>query len=493
MATNSGELSFSGELTYDQRTLLVDVPENVSSFSLTGTTCQKGFIYAFIYDAEQRLRGSVLLVKPEKTLAMSKDEATLGAIKGELPAGQWMVKLYNLEGESRTPRASLYRLDIRFNEKVESLALETTPSLTADNQVLFDYSEIKKPASAWYKGDLHAHTRLSDGNNSLAAAVAIVESQGLDFFFLTEHNICHPQLPVSPSCLFIPGIEITTSKGHFNVHGPSRGLEMVNADCSSEAIIEQGLSIVDNEQGSISVNHPMMKPWHWHYDAMPLVKVNTLEVCCDPTWSTSPQSTEDALDVLSAMWNAGHRIAAVGGSDSHLEPHERNPKATLPSIYGDPATFVYSHGLSGEGILAGLRNGQVYIERQCGLQFSINQGDILPGQDVGDAIVSYHLSVADTSNGYYAECVADGVVIASYPITRQGIEFEVDMSQHSWLRVDIRRGEPAQQAGDEQDNAVKGEFEGVINPVYNGLYDVFTNPTLSTWGELIENMKHNGN
>ena len=473
--------------------------------SLTGTTVKQGFLYAYLYDAKQQLRAAILWVKPEKQVVISGDMASLGGIAGELPAGEWELHVYNLEGENRNHKPMQYHAEFAFDEAVDSqsqqIAVPTVTSLNAENQIQFDYSKIKAPESRWYRGDLHAHTVLSDGHNTLEAATEIIESQQLDFMFLTEHNICHPALPDSERTLILPGVEVTTDKGHFNVHGPVAGLSMRDADFSSEALIRQGLVIAGKQAavqgnktkqshhtGNISINHPMMKPWHWHFADMPLASVDTMELCCDPTWSTSPVSTESALNVLSAMWNCGHCIYAVGGSDSHLEPHERNPKATEPSIYGDPSTFVFSHGLSGEGILAGLRQGHVYLERQCGLAVSINQGSVLPGQDVGDSELTYHLAVADKSIPYFAECVVDGEVIRRIQIGPEGIDIDVDMHQHKWVRIDIRRGDLAQMADDS-----KGEFEGVINPVFNGLHAVFAQPSVATWGELMETMENNGN
>ena len=69
----------------------------------------------------------------------------------------------------------------------------------------FDYSKIKAPESRWFRGDLHAHTVLSDGHNTLEAATEIIERQQLDFMFLTEHNICHPALPDSDRTLILAG------------------------------------------------------------------------------------------------------------------------------------------------------------------------------------------------------------------------------------------------------------------------------------------------
>ncbi|MFE8154554.1 hypothetical protein RBA63_22155 [Brenneria goodwinii] len=118
---------------------------------------------------------------------------------------------------------------------------------------------------------------------------------------------------------------------------------------------------------------------------------------------------------------------------------ERNPNASEPSIYGEPSTFVYAQGLSGNGILRGLRRGNVYIERGCGLDFSINEGTALSGDDVGGGMVDYRLTVADTARRYIAECIVDGECIASYPLGRQSVRFSVDLSRRAWARIDIRR------------------------------------------------------
>lgn len=492
-------LNFSGELTFGRRIETFEVPEGTTAISLRGTTVKKGFLYAYLFDANQHLRAGILWMKPEKDVVITHDSASLGGLAGELPAGTWSLHLYNLEGEDRCHKPMQYQADIRFDVAPVMMGLPTVPNLQPDNRIAFDYSALKKPASGWYKGDLHAHTLLSDGHNTLEAAAAIIETQELDFMFLTEHNLCHPALPDSEHTLILPGVEITTDKGHFNVHGPCRGLAMFEAKHASADLIEQGIAMAgknipgaSSHLGNISINHPMMKPWHWQYADMPLAQVDTMEICCDPTWSTSPASTEQALEVLTAMWQCGQRIYGVGGSDSHLEPHERNPKATAPSIYGDPATYVFSHGLSGEGILAGLRNGHVYLERQCGLVVSINLGSVnlgsvLPGQDVGDSVVHFQLTVKDKVNDYYAEFIADGDVIARQALQPEGsglkTEVEVEMARYHWLRVDIRRGTVPSDT--QLSRGERGEFEGLINPVFNGQHVIFAEPVVTTWGELM--------
>ncbi len=482
---------FQGELPFGRVRIPFDVPAGSHSVTITGTTVKKGFLYAAAYDANQAFRGKVLFEKAHKSLTIQPENSGLGAIDGAIPLGEWFLELYNLEGEFRTERAMQYQVDVLCSEELvnSDAELELTPTVTSDHDIEFDYSYMLSSDSRWYRGDLHAHTQLSDGHNTLAAAKDIVESQGLDFFFFTEHNICQPKLPVSKQCLFLPALEVTTDLGHFNVHGPVKSLDLRYVEHSSQATMEAGLNLAKSGHSSLGINHPMMKPWHWHYDQVDLGQVSTFEVCCDPTWSTSPKATEEALLVLNEMWNCGQRITAIGGSDSHLEPHERNPKADEPSIYGDPSTFVYSHGLSGEGILAGLRNGQVYLERRCGLKFDINLGDVLPGNDSQGQPLTYRIAVSDSENPYYAECVVDGEIVDRIALSDELQSIHIDEG-YRWCRVDIRRGDLPFSTGSNstQSSSNEHEFEGCINAVFDGKQPEFNQPLVRTWGELMERM-----
>jgi hypothetical protein len=464
-------LRFNGKLSFGYRQLEIEVSPAANSISLQGHTLKKAILYGYLYDPKQKLRGQILLQEHRKQFAICADKASPGSIAGEIEPGTWLLHLYNLEGahgQNSPPIA--YHIEIDFEQIPVESELKTEPVLK-DGLNCFDFSKKICATAKWYRGDLHAHTQLSHGHNTLEQAVALIELQQLDFIFLTEHNIHHTFLPVSEQTLFVPGIEITTGLGHFNVHGPRRTLEMQEADFTGESLIEAGLAL-GGEQGHIAMNHAMMKPWHWQYQRLPLAKIHSLEICCDPTWPTSAKATEKVLMAMTALWNRGRRIYGVGGSDCHLQPDERNPKATEPSIYGDPATCVYCHdGLSGEALLQSLRKGHVYIERRCNLQFCINRGEQYPGNDVGAQTLIYTISVGDRQQQYDAEFVADGEIIAKIPLSNQAINYQVDMSRYRWLRVDIRRK--------------NGDFEGLINPVFNGEHPCFASPLIHTWGQLM--------
>ena len=75
--------------------------------------------------------------------------------------------------------------------------------------------------------DLHTHSRFFHFDPAVAAAydplgtrlaLAVGRRRGLDGIAVTNHDYFRPDTLVSPSCL--PGIEISTSKGHLLVVGP---------------------------------------------------------------------------------------------------------------------------------------------------------------------------------------------------------------------------------------------------------------------------------
>lgn len=460
---------FSGRLNCGYRQLKIAVSPKAVSICLHGRTLTPGTIYGYLYDSKQQLRGQILLEKHWKELAVAAHRATPGSVAGPVEAGPWILHLFNLENTGHSgPQQRHFQLVVDFDKPLSDMNLQTI-TVIKDGRSCFDMKKKVSSAARWYRGDLHTHTQLSDGHHTMEEAVAIVESRQLDFIFLTEHNLSHTFLPVSNRTLFVPGIEITTQAGHFNVHGPIGVLEIQPQDFSSKRLIEAGLALGKN--GHIALNHPLMKPWQWRSHSLPLSQVNSLEVCCDPTWHTSNQAAEQSLAAMTALWNGGRRIFAVGGSDSHLGLKERNPGASDPSIYGDPATCVFcSRGLSGESLIKNLRQGRVYIERSCRLQFSINEGEVCPGDDAGGRMLNYRLSVDDRQRKYRAEFVADGKTIARIDLRNEAVDFQVDMRRFRWLRVDIRRE--------------NGEFEGLINPVYNGKHACFRSPSIHTWGEL---------
>ncbi|WP_336709492.1 MULTISPECIES: CehA/McbA family metallohydrolase [unclassified Cedecea] len=460
---------FTGEIPFGHAVHTFSVADNAPAISLTGTTLRTGHLYCYLYDSRRQLRASVMLQKPEKVLTVCADWASIGALPGELPAGEWQLHIYNVIGESRSPQPMSYRLDVTFDALGASVDFEKQDVLRPDHQVIFDYQRTLSDRPGWYRGDLHGHTTLSDGNNTLPEALDIMASQGLDFFFLTEHNLSHACLPRHDSVLLLPSIEVTADKSHLNVHGPAATLNMFHADYSSRGLLTQGIAL-KRPESVLSVNHAMLHPWSWLYNDMPMADIDVLEVLNDPTWKNATTANEQVVEIFTTLWNAGHRIYAVGGSDCHMQPHERYPQATEPSIYGDPATWVYAEALSGEAILAAIKNGHCYFERRCGLTFSLNDGALLPGDAADGKQIVLTVAVKDSERRYTLQVVSEAGILAEYPQENTPQDIHADMKKHAWIRWDIRRED--------------GSLEGMINPVYCAKHPLFLSPVGATWGEV---------
>jgi len=249
-------------------------------------------------------------------IAVGREKATPGYLPGELNAGTWAVLL----GAYRVPPAGCrVTVSVRFVPETHR----------------------------WLKGDLHTHTEHSDGTYTLREAGAIMESLGCDFIATTDHNTisqndAHPQ---DTDLVFIPGMELTTTRGHANLLGvrePVRDFRAAGPDDLRSRLAEakrSGALVVLNH------THCEYCPWEWGFD----VECDAVEVWNGP-WT---ERNDRALMWWQSRLAAGERLVAVGGSDVH-RPH--------PYVrHAMPTTWVYAASRTSAGILEGVRKGHIFL------------------------------------------------------------------------------------------------------------------------------------
>src|SRR5699024_12658778 len=81
----------------------------------------------------------------------------------------------------------------------------------------FDSHQVFQQEKKWYKGDFHTHTIYSDEEMTREENIEIANKQSLDFFVATDHNIIPTSWYDSSNILVIPGTEVTSTLGHFNI------------------------------------------------------------------------------------------------------------------------------------------------------------------------------------------------------------------------------------------------------------------------------------
>lgn len=452
------------------RLLPFDVPEGVKAievrFDYTGreerTTIDVGLLGpGEMFD--QSFRG--WSGGNKRAFTISKADATPSYLAGPVTPGKWQLLLG--VPNIRKGQTSQFTAEVYFQR-------EGTSKQPTQPKPL-------RPEAGWYRGDLHMHSGHSDGSCAtksgeqrapcpLFLTLNAAADRGLDFVVFTEHNTnSHVReltalQPYFDRLLLIPGMEMTTFQGHanaFNLREPA-DFRVGSATVPDwNTLLREAAS-----QGAIvSINHP---------------RVPTGEACMGCGWSPNPavdMSLLSAVEVVNGydvesptaglpFWEEqlqlGHRLTAIGGSDTHDVTSKASTQPPQGHI-GVPATVVYAQELSADAIIAGIRTGNVFVDtagtRDRMLEFTARQenkrasmGEEFPL--AGRRKVTFDVRVAKVAGGTI-EIIRDGTITRRVPVTdvAYSMTFEETFDRkHHWVRVDVR---------DDQ-----GKLALIGNPIY---------------------------
>lgn len=359
------------------------------------------------------------------------DQATPGYTPGALQAGTWHVCL------------GLYEIaeggcDYRVEIDIET---DTAEAMTP---AYLPLSQTPRPdrrrADSWYKGDLHCHTFHSDGDSDPLDVVRKAESLGFDFIAITDHNVLTHQISLRDAdtpLLLIPGMEVTTYFGHWNVWGDAGWLDfrVQAADDMRQAMqaaVERGYLV--------SCNHPKNYGPPWEFPEVD--GYHCVEVWNGP-WAFF---NEQALAFWEAHLRAGRRYTAVGGSDAHF--HQREHPAQL----GLPTTYIYCEGdPSPAKLLAALREGAVFVTD--GPQLDLRCGDAIMGQAVdGDVALTFTVQVRDGADCTLQLVGPDGLLYADHVTTAaQTFTYKPSAIVTGYVRAQLIEGQ---------------QIRALTNPIY---------------------------
>ena len=316
------------------------------------------------------------------SFVVGEDWATPPYAAGPIPGGTWHVLL----GPYKVgPRGCTYRVVISLD-----------PGRSAPARDLVRTGQPVRPslptaAPGWIRGDLHCHTRYSDGDSWPQEMLHAAAEAGLDFLGVTDHNnVAHHAAYGSGGGVFpivVPGVEVTTYGGHWNAWGTDRWWEFREPDAPAVA---RAIAAAVEAGAVVSVNHPKPFGPAWEYDTVG--DAHAVEVWNGP-WG--------GLNVASlAFWEghlrAGRRLVAVGGSDTHvLRGVDRDPRhAPMP---GSPTTWVEAgpHP-DAAAILRAIRAGRTFVSASpAGPQVYLDAADDRFSADVVGAAGSALMVVSE--------------------------------------------------------------------------------------------------
>jgi hypothetical protein len=274
---------------------------------------------------------------------VATDDATPGYIPGEIAPGRWQIIL-GLAHVS--PPGCHYRVEIATDQTVRPVVAPARSVPTA------------RSGQGWYKGDLQSHTHHSDAKGSLDDLATAAKARGLDFLAVTDHNTYshHRQLAEvsSAKLLLIPGVEVTTYRGHANVWGVPGWVDFRILDEEQLPVL---IAHVHRRGGLFSVNHPKVTPncigCDWEY---PVPEgIDCMEVWQGPWLNRN----RDSLGRYDALLRQGRKVTLVGGSDRH-QPGWPDLSPDLLQV-GSPTTWLYLDELSVPAVLAALRAGRAFV------------------------------------------------------------------------------------------------------------------------------------
>ncbi|MDR1271502.1 MAG: CehA/McbA family metallohydrolase [Clostridiales Family XIII bacterium] len=461
-----------------------DIPDSVSGMSI-GIDPKGAFAYslAVLFDAGGALRYNKWLRSGEGlSLGLDPSHTGLGGMPGPVHPGRWTLRLFTpgfvdlellSQREEGLPDITVHGGETAPDEPLQGETMvfgDCIGNAEGAGSGAIESVKISSEQADWYKGDFHAHTRLSDGKESVASAVEKARRLNLDFYTATDHNTIHTAWPDAPPFM-LPGMEITSKRGHFNIIG-LRGLpsDFFEPECMDEGFVVpermQAILSESAKSGAVnSMNHPFLCEWKWDLPEMPLALFHTVEIICDPTYPFSREANERALALWTRLWNRGNRIYGLGGSDSHNLEHERYDGASSPSIPGDPASWVYCGPLARDGLVCGVKSGHVWVCRG-GVKLhpkfltegtSFMPGDRIRGKNENDvSSLSCSLSADGVIEGLRAQWVVNGEVLEEIPLREKDFLFRIDIdeSRYTWVRIDIRDAD--------------GALYGFVNPVWWG-------------------------
>lgn len=354
-------LVLEGKVSGAQNKTYVEVPFEVPAgvhrlsvdFSYTGKQ-EKTTLDLGIADP-QRFRGNSGGNKSHLTIGES--DATPSYLPGPIPAGQW--KLLLSVPNIRPNQTSTYRAEIRFNNPAEDQGFTRTP---LENE------------KRWYRGDLHMHTADSDGSCASQSGKSVpcpvfftaevAAQRGLDFIAITDHNTTSQYeamrelQPYFDRLLLIPGREITTFWGHFNIFGVTQYVDyrVVNDGIRDVNAVLRDVRALG---GIASINH---------------ADAPGGEICMGCAWEPRSRIDLSLLTGVEVINGGGHfqssadfwdrqlatgaHLTAIGGSDNHNAPKPAGDSGAI----GWPTTVVEASDLSVPAILDGIRRGRAFID-----------------------------------------------------------------------------------------------------------------------------------
>lgn len=433
------------------------------------TVSAEGFSGEADYEAQPRIE------PPGKT--------TRAFLPGPIAPGTWAAEL----GVAAVIGQSEGDADGKVGWRVE-IELAEDPAFADEpyEPARYDPRPVRRKPG-WYAGDFHVHAEHSAyGNATMTKSFDYAFSPvaqgggGLDFLTLSDYvsgsawgEIGRFQ-PRYPNSLIVPSAEVITYRGHTNNHGSLRfvdyreGPVFVRQDDGAFQLVRGTrdprdlFAEVHRFGGWTQVNHPTIFPpvspaaaalcrgcfWEYSDEETDWSQVDAYEVATGPADIVGTQNpfTVTAIERYEQLLGLGHKIAAVGSSDSHEAGNADGP---LDAPIGEARTVVYAKELSSRGIRCGVLSRHTYVKVAGAgapdLRFVARPHGwwwwkrAIVGDTIRARGASFKARVIG-GNGRQLLIVKNGVTLATVPVTSDDFVYRFDGTGPGRWRLQLMRG-----------------------------------------------------
>lgn len=374
---------------------------------------------------------------------VSHDAATPGYLRGPLSPGTWHIALGFYKSG---PEGCHYTVRLRFLIEEGIQQPPYARMLTLENS----RSTLPASASGWYHGELHCHSHHSDGDSAPSELIDRAKALGLEFLAVTDHNSISHLADLATleagDLVLIPGCEVTTYKGHWNVWGLE---EWIDFRTLTPELMQQSIHHAIDLGYLTSCNHPRRLGPAWEFGKV-------ADQHCVEVWNGPWHIFNcDALEHWETRLRQGQRLVAVGGSDSHFLHREHIAKI------GTPTTWIYCpEQPTATNLLAALRTGHVFIsDAPDGPQLYLTSGSAMMGdtlQRPAHGQLPLTVRVMNGAGMQLAIYGADGV-LAQTLITAdaQTVTLTVNAGQTPYVRAELH-----------DPNTEPRNMRALTNPIY---------------------------
>lgn len=241
-----------------------------------------------------------------------------------------------------------------------------SPGLTGGGKN--DQTSAKSRVGKWWAVELHTHSEVKDGKNTIAEIIKMAKEQGADALALSEHDTLaqfgQAAFQQEKDLTLLHSTEWTSKNGHIGMHGPS----LLGWSATIPNTLPVAEAIARGHQGGATmiVHHPFApgsSHWTGGYDP----RLNALEVWSghyfvpdlDEEAQAQAYLTEDnqkkvgiAAETGIKWWDGllkqGIKIPITAASDYHRWPQ----KVT------EPCTLVYAPDKSEKSLIKAIREGR---------------------------------------------------------------------------------------------------------------------------------------